>query len=99
LLALWNIGRKEILVGHWCGEHRPENDVCVLHGLRWKEFHNEELKDEHDISAIFYCPVYGCDNFELDSESQILASTEPLRTTIRVHILFHKLGEREGDGK
>ena len=82
-----------------CGDHVPMFEKCPDCCVPWRVFHESELKKTHDVSAVFYCPVLSCDQFELNSESQILADIEPLRTTIRLKILYHKLARFEGDGK
>lgn len=52
--------------GEWCTEHLPARPgICHEHKYNWDEFHNEELKKIYGIDAIFYCPVFGCDEFEV----------------------------------
>lgn len=93
--------------GQWCGKHKPQgSDICPKHGLRWEELH--ENLQAYAIATIFYCPVLDCDNFDYAVDYSNYGSTVPYKGTsdylhfhieTRLKILFHKLGQREGDGK
>ncbi|OGF79983.1 hypothetical protein A2926_02300 [Candidatus Giovannonibacteria bacterium RIFCSPLOWO2_01_FULL_44_40] len=51
----------------WCGEHKPESDACPVHNLRWQEMCTNALTHTltgaYNISALFYCSVFFCDEF------------------------------------
>ena len=87
----------------WCEEHKPQSDVCSVHNLKWRELHDRELKEESGSEAVFYCPDVACDYFALDSGNTLIETSfrdyKVFKNSVRLTILFHKLGQREGDRK
>ena len=96
----------------WCGEHNPQNETCSVHGLRLRELHitSEHLNSIFNLRAVFFCPVLECDKYSYPKPGDAFpvvpawAGSSELGGLI-LHlcalnkILFHKLVEREGDGK
>lgn len=51
-----------------CGKHAPAKPgLCPRHNTELHELHDEELKNVYGVEAIFYCPMSGCDEFDIDS--------------------------------
>ncbi len=48
----------------WCGEHKPESDVCPVHNLRWEEMHLAGYGALAGLAALFYCPILNCTELE-----------------------------------
>lgn len=95
----------------WCGEHRPESDVCPKHYRGWHELCRSDIAADEElllrgVLSIFYCPIWSCDEFKFyyDSSKAKIRMRDyymecVLNNTIRLKILFHKLGEREKNEK
>ncbi|KKT30018.1 MAG: hypothetical protein UX43_C0006G0019 [Candidatus Giovannonibacteria bacterium GW2011_GWB1_46_20] len=99
----------------WCGKHVPDlTGCCAVHYTGLRELHDHELKATFFIGAVFYCPEIGCDFFDLDVDDDVVVKDvfglnkfglnkaygrAILDNVVRIKILFHKLGQREGDGK
>lgn len=71
----------------WCGKHAPTKPgYCTLHeGVPLHELHDEEIERTYMVKAVFYCPKWGCDNFDWDTR----ASVAPKVGFCHIHLLLH----------